>query len=104
MDMNEYQMKANGTNIVEPENKQQYSIIGLISEVGELAGLYKKTIRDNTPLSMIEFKKELGDILWYVSDIATAFDMNLNEVAELNLRKLENRKERGVIRGSGNNR
>ena len=51
---------------------------------------------------MIE--KELGDVLWYLTQVATEFDLDLDELARRNLEKLFSRKERGVIRGDGDNR
>jgi len=49
-------------------------------------------------------KKELGDVLWYVSQVATEFNLNLSEIAEANIVKLRDRAERGKLKGSGDNR
>ena len=51
-----------------------------------------------------EIKKELGDVLWYVSAVAFDFSISLGEVAKTNIAKLASRKERGVLQGSGDNR
>jgi len=47
---------------------------------------------------------ELGDILWFVSELARVLDTDLSAVADLNRKKLASRMERGVIKGSGDNR
>ena len=46
-------------------------------------------------------KGELGDVLWYLTQICTELDLTLEEVAAYNLEKLLDRLERGVIRGDG---
>jgi NTP pyrophosphatase (non-canonical NTP hydrolase) len=48
--------------------------------------------------------RELGDVLWYLSQLATEADLDLEEIAEDNLEKLLSRQERGVLRGSGDDR
>ena len=85
-----------------------YPIIGLAGEVGELAEKCKKVLRDNhgeiTPEKQDEIAKEIGDVLWYVARLCTEFGLNMEMVAQTNLDKLRDRKERGVISGSGDNR
>ena len=49
-------------------------------------------------------KKELGDVLWYVSALARDLDITLEDVANANLKKLEDRKNRNKIKGSGDDR
>jgi NTP pyrophosphatase (non-canonical NTP hydrolase) len=51
-----------------------------------------------------EIVKELGDVLWYLAAMADELGTTLNHVAEVNLEKLRDRKERGVIKSSGDNR
>ena len=48
--------------------------------------------------------KELGDVLWYVAQLASELDLDLNQVAEANLQKLLSRQRRGVLSGSGDDR
>ena len=83
-------------------------VLGLLGESGEVAEKFKKVIRDKngklTAEDKQELVKELGDILWYVNSVATLLDSNLSEVAEKNLKKLQSRKERGALEGSGDNR
>ena len=55
-------------------------------------------------VSHVDLMKELGDVLWFVAQFATEMDIDLDEIAEKNLAKLEDRQKRGVIRGSGDDR
>ena len=85
-----------------------YTTIGLAGETGELLNKIKKIFRDDkgklTPGRREEIAAELGDVLWYLSQIATDCGLSLKEVARENLKKLQDRKKRGVIKGSGDNR
>ncbi len=85
-----------------------YPVMGLTSEAGEVADKFKKAIRDEggkiSEERKIGIAKELGDVLWYVSQISSELDLSLEEVASLNLEKLHSRLERGKISGSGDNR
>jgi NTP pyrophosphatase (non-canonical NTP hydrolase) len=84
-----------------------YASLGL-GEVGELQGKVKKIIRDSgghiSDETRAAISKELGDVLWYLSVTASEFDLDLGSIAEQNLDKLANRKERGTLKGSGDNR
>jgi NTP pyrophosphatase (non-canonical NTP hydrolase) len=83
-------------------------LLGLVGETGEVAEKFKKILRDKNgkldeaDLAMI--KKELGDVLWYISVIGTYLGLKLEDVANHNLDKVLDRKSRGVTRGSGDNR
>ncbi len=85
-----------------------YTCLGLSNEVGEFLGKIKKIFRDKEgeidQASKEELKDELGDVLWYFTQILTDLDLTLEEVAEKNLEKVLSRKERGKIGGSGDNR
>ena len=94
-----------------------YPALGLASEASEVAGKVKKLIRDdempldenfNTteidPEKRLEIAKELGDALFYIAMIADDIDYTLSEIAEMNIEKLTDRKNRGELRGSGDNR
>lgn len=81
-----------------------YLLPGLAGEVGELLSLFAKQVRDQNGGDPIAIRKELGDILWFVSSIAFYHGFSLQDVAGANLAKLQSRQERGVIGGSGDNR
>ena len=106
MNLDEYQERA-GQTAIYPEGLN-YPILGLAGEAGELCNKYKKILRDKGGEADIndmgELAKELGDVLWYVAQIATELDTDLEIVARINLMKLEDRHNRGVIGGSGDDR
>lgn len=85
-----------------------YPTLGLSGEAGEVAEKIKKAIRDEggriSAERREEIEKELGDVLWYVSQIATELDLRLESVAEKNIKKLYSRMEREVLGGAGDNR
>ena len=99
-----YQDFTDTTAIYPQDNAQEYLMYGLISEVGELAGNLKKVIRDGTPLYTEDFLKELGDVLWYVSQLASSQGFFLSDVARVNVEKLKSRQDRGKLGGSGDSR
>ena len=85
-----------------------YPTLGLVGEAGEVAEKVKKVIRDNKGIfdeeSKKGIKKELGDVLWYISNLCNEFDFELEEVALQNLEKLKLRAAKGKISGSGDDR
>lgn len=84
-----------------------YPVVGLANEAGELLGSLKKIYRDNGGYlgdGRDVMAKELCDCLWYVSEIATQLGYDLSAIAEMNIAKLADRQERGVIGGSGDDR
>ena len=108
--MNGYQNKAQKTAVYPRENNMDlfYTVLGLAGEAGEIANKVKKIIRDDggilQPGVRDALKDELGDVLWYIAGVARALSADLNEVAILNLVKLQSRKNRGKIGGSGDTR
>ncbi len=89
-------------------NNVAYVTLGLAGEAGEVADKVKKLIRDSggilTPDKRKEMIKELGDVLWYLTACASELGVGLEEVATQNAKKVEDRKNRGVISGEGDNR
>lgn len=109
MNFEEYQKKSRKTALYpNVGNNFIYPTLGLSGEAGEVAEKIKKVIRDKNEVVDDETKelieKELGDVLWYVSQLATELDLSLDKVAEKNIEKLYSRLERGKIQGSGDNR
>ena len=109
MDFNTYQKNARltaqypnlGSNYI-------YPTLGLVGEAGEVAEKVKKVIRDKKGVfddeSKKGLKKELGDVLWYVSNLCTEFNFSLDDIALQNLEKLNLRATKGKISGSGDDR
>jgi NTP pyrophosphatase (non-canonical NTP hydrolase) len=84
-------------------------VTGLMSEVGEVAELIQKRIRGDKGYQdegkfIEKLEKELGDILWHVASICNVYELDLNEVADINIAKLTSRKERNMIQGNGDDR
>ncbi len=80
------------------------AMFGLFGETGEVAEKIKKYGRDGSKITKIDMGKELGDVLYYLTRIAEYFDLTLEEVAEMNIKKLRDRQKRGKISGSGDTR
>lgn len=109
MEFNEYQKEARKTaSYPDKDNNFIYPTLGLVGEAGEVAEKIKKVIRDDGGIisdqKKEEIKKELSDVLWYLSNLAYELNIDLNDIAQTNLDKLFSRLERGKIQGSGDNR
>lgn len=103
MKLNKYQDVAMSYRL--PTANVTYAILGLVGEVGELYSSMAKQIRDGvTDEDFDNTVKELGDILWFVAAVAQDCGLTLEEIAKLNLEKLEGRKNRGTIQGKGDDR
>jgi len=109
--MNLYQKKARQTAIY-PDQEDLggllYVTLGMVGEAGEIANKVKKILRDDHGFITLDRKseilQELGDLLWYVSQVATELDTQLSAVAVANLQKLYARKSDGTLSGSGDAR
>ena len=109
MTFEEYQQQAYRTALYpNKDNNFIYPTLGLASEAGEVAGKIKKVIRDKGGIiddtTREDIKKELGDVLWYVSQIASELGLDLSEIVDKNIHKINSRVERGVLQGEGDNR
>jgi len=80
-----------------------YPTLGLCGESGEVAEKVKKQVRDGV-FNRHEVAKELGDVLWYLTNVCNDIGYNLEEIAKMNIEKLDSRKDRNKIQGSGDNR
>lgn len=105
MNLKTYQKQAMETNIC---SNPMYHFLSLASEAGEVCGKVGKIIRDNngvfTPEKINEISFELGDTLWFLASCCQSLGLSLDKIASDNLKKLADRKERGVIGGSGDKR
>ncbi len=109
MQFTEYQEQSRATAIY-PNIGQNfiYPALGLCGESGEVAEKIKKIIRDGnhqvTDEKRQEIAKELGDVLWYLSQLSTEFNLSLDDIAKGNIEKLQKRKQEGTLHGNGDNR
>jgi NTP pyrophosphatase (non-canonical NTP hydrolase) len=109
MDLSEYQSLSRRTATYPGAGEDMtYPALGLCGEAGEVAEKVKKTLRDDggvlTPERREALSRELGDVLWYLSQLATEAGLELETIAAENLEKLFSRQERGVLQGSGDER
>ena len=109
MDFSEYQSKSRKTaRYPAVGHPVIYPALGLVNEAGEVAGKIKKVFRDKDGQISEEtreaLKAELGDVLWYIAQVATELNLSLNDIAQHNITKLYDRLERGKIHGDGDNR
>ena len=109
MDLSDYQRCSRATAVYPGAGANlTYPALGLCGEAGEVAEKVKKAIRDDggvlTPDRRDALAAELGDVLWYVAQVATEAGLDLDAVASGNLEKLRSRQERAVLQGSGDER
>lgn len=109
MDLRTYQRRSRETAVYPGAGANPiYPTLGLCGEAGEVADKVKKVLRDRQGAfddSVREdLRLELGDVLWYVAQLATELELDLAEIAEANLAKLASRAARNVIGGSGDRR
>ncbi len=109
MDFDTYQKFAKKTAVYPKIGKNfVYPALGLAGETGEVLEKIKKIFRDNNgkinKVNKEELSKELGDILWYISQLSTELGLTLSDVAKGNIDKLSSRMKRGKLQGNGDNR
>lgn len=109
-DINEYQKITNKTRLYKPklDHSVIYPLLGLTEETGELIGKIKKIFRDKDGQideeDLQALKLELGDIMWNMVVCAEALGLQMSDILEGNLKKLEDRRNRNAIKGSGDYR
>ena len=108
MELSDYQQRSRHTAQYPRSASLVYPALGLAGEAGEVAEHVKKAIRDDassiTPERKAALARELGDVLWYLSQLATELELELDAIAAENLDKLRSRQRRGVLSGSGDDR
>jgi NTP pyrophosphatase (non-canonical NTP hydrolase) len=109
MELSDYQQRSRATAVYPDAGANlTYPALGLCGEAGEVAEKVKKAIRDDGGVLTDERREalagELGDVLWYVAQVATEADLELEQIAQANLDKLLSRQQRGVLSGSGDQR
>lgn len=116
----EYQLRAMSTCLPSCYNFS-YMMLNLVGEVGELASKVAKAIRKEEATITGDqlrhpstrriddeleeaMKLESGDVLWQLAGLCSVMGWDLEEIAQMNLDKLDSRQQRGVIDGNGDNR
>lgn len=105
-DFSAYQLAAARTGAaIATDHPIVYPTLGLANEAGEVVGKVKKIFRDRqgvvTDADREALTLELGDVLWYLSELCTRLGIRLEDVAASNIRKIADRESRGVLRGDG---
>lgn len=108
-DFNDYQYRSRSlARYPNIGNNFVYPVLGLSGESGEVSEKIKKILRDKNGLlndeDRVAILKELGDVLWYIAQMAAEIGYTLEEVALANLEKLYGRLKRGTLHGSGDDR
>lgn len=107
MTLNEYQKGALETAVYPEQYRVIYPALGLAGEAGEVADKVKKILRGDSELTEERRKAialEIGDVLWYCATLAIDLGYDLEDIGKMNYEKLQSRKQRGKIGGSGDER
>jgi NTP pyrophosphatase (non-canonical NTP hydrolase) len=110
MTFDEYQQQALKTaeNNHEPLMEKTIWAMGVAGEAGEVVEKWKKLVAykggEVSEEDLAELSKELGDVVWYIAVLADRLGLSFEEVMQQNLQKLASRQQRGVIKGTGDNR
>jgi NTP pyrophosphatase (non-canonical NTP hydrolase) len=103
MRLNEYQDLSARTANKHDHELENYGL-GLTGEAGEVADIIKKTVFHGHDMGQNDMRKELGDVLWYVSQLARVSGLTLEEVAQANVDKLKRRYPEGFSEEASVNR
>ncbi|AQY50499.1 MazG family protein [Listeria weihenstephanensis FSL R9-0317] len=104
MSLNEYQELSKRTTTGHHDTAMVNFALGVTGEAGEVADLVKKYMFHGHKLDKDAVAKELGDVLWYVSQLAVCIDVDLEEIAQRNLDKLKLRYPNGFSEQDSINR
>jgi NTP pyrophosphatase (non-canonical NTP hydrolase) len=110
MDFDDYQEQSKSTAIFPNDlpdfvtTGQVYTVLGQSGESGEMQEKLKKAIREDDEQYIREMRAEVGDVLWYLSQVCEEFGWNMDDVAKENIEKLQSRQQRGELEGKGDDR
>jgi len=108
MKISEYSEAAAETAIYSQAHAILYPALGMAGEAGEVANKVKKIIRDGIDKQPDDWREqiaaEIGDVLWYCAALARDINIPLATIAAQNRDKLQARKQKGTLQGSGDNR
>lgn len=92
MTLSEYQQQAQRTAGERAgHDKIDNGVLGLCGEAGEVADLWKKHRHQGHPLDRLRMVDELGDVLWYIAELASGLNVTLEDIARNNVLKLQAR-------------
>lgn len=97
MEIKEFQKLSRRTLNKELNQVEQLSnmIIGIMGESGEVADALKKHLFQYHPLDVEHLAEEMGDVMFYIVNLATLIGIEMEDVLEKNVRKLEKRYPNG---------
>lgn len=105
--LDSYQRYASDTADYPQETMKEalsYLGMGVAGEAGEIANKLKKYLRGDYELTderKANLAEEIGDVLWYLSELSRKLDYELSEIAEINIEKLSHRQKIGKLKGDG---
>ena len=93
MEFKEYQEKAGRTlaQLVNPITNELHMVLGMVTESAELADVYKKHIAYGKDLDDVNLQEEIGDLLWYIANLATLKGWDISRIMSTNISKLQAR-------------
>jgi NTP pyrophosphatase (non-canonical NTP hydrolase) len=95
MTIKEYQKSTHRTNAPLSDTYSQmvalHMVLGLMTEAGEIADVYKKNLAYGKSLDLINIKEEIGDLMWYISELCNYHGWDLENILETNIEKLKAR-------------
>jgi len=68
-----------------------HHIVGILTELGELADPFKKWIAYRKEKDLVNVKEELGDMMWYIGCLCKKYDFDMEEILDKNIAKLRAR-------------
>lgn len=95
MKLNEYQELAQRTSNTKPEDKLFCGVMGLNGEAGEVIDIVKKHMFQYHELDEEKVIEEVGDVLWYIAEIAEGLEVSIEDIAKYNIEKLKRRYPEG---------
>lgn len=104
MDLAKYNEMVDASSVYPRENLYVYPALGLGGEAGEVQEKIKKWLRGDGDLDKVLVAKELGDVTWYVTALARDLGYTLEDILQMNYDKIMSRKERGALKGDGDER
>lgn len=96
MNLKEYQELARRTQNTEITlaEQERHALFGMASEVGEIHAVYQKVFQGHN-MDYMKVVDEMGDLMWFLAELADSIGVTLDDVAEHNIAKLKKRYPNG---------